>query len=88
MDGVCFQFYDNDITSKNIAKEMPRKRDRTPPRELHTDPPLLRLRTQKFSPGKFFGASTHGIRRHSGFRKYKLVWVTEPPFQSYSGSNW
>ena len=40
MDGVCFQFYDNDITSKNIAKEMPRKRDRTPPRELHSDPPL------------------------------------------------
>ena len=21
MDGVCFQFYDNDITSKNIAKQ-------------------------------------------------------------------
>ena len=27
-------------TSKNMAKEMARKRDRTPPRELQSDPPL------------------------------------------------
>ena len=27
------------------------------------------LRTRKFSTGKFFGASTHGILTHSGFRK-------------------
>ena len=27
------------------------------------------LRTQKFWTGKFFGASTHGILTHSGFRK-------------------
>ena len=28
------------------------------------------LRTRKFSMGKFFGASTHGILAHSGFRNY------------------
>ena len=46
------------------------------------------LRTQKFSAGKFFGDSTHGIITHSGFRKYSQFWVTEPQFLSYSGSNW
>ena len=30
------------------------------------------LRTRKFSMGKFFGASTHGIVTHSGFRK--CIW--------------
>ena len=30
------------------------------------------LRTRKFSMGKFFGASTHGILTHSGFRK--CIW--------------
>ena len=30
------------------------------------------LRTRKFSRGKFFGASTHGILTHSGFRK--CIW--------------
>ena len=30
------------------------------------------LRTRKFSTGKFFGASTHGILTHSGFRK--CIW--------------
>ena len=33
------------------------------------------LRTRKFSMGKFFGASTHGILTHSGFRQYsRLGW--------------
>ena len=30
------------------------------------------LRTRKFWTGKFFGASTHGILTHSGFRK--CIW--------------
>ena len=33
------------------------------------------LRTRKISTGRFFGAGTHGILTHSGFRKYsRLGW--------------
>ena len=33
------------------------------------------LRTHKLSTGRFFGAGTHGILTHSGFRKYsRLGW--------------
>ena len=36
------------------------------------------LRTRKFSTGKFFGACTHGILTHSGFRK--CSWLDRASF--------
>ena len=39
------------------------------------------FRTQKFSTGNFFGASTHWILTHSGFRKYSWFWWPSLRFQ-------
>ena len=52
------------------------------------------LCTRKFSRGKFFGASTHGILRHSRFRKYSRFWWPSLRFKVRAaqseviGKNW